>query len=154
MGIGKNKIQNPYTIQDSYKDYLIKYPEGSDYYLKYLEYRDITTMFLKHMTEQLVYKSTTICLPFRLGEITVVKHKPVYKSLKNMVMDWDKSKEQNKQVRQFNEHSNGYVYRFYWDRKKSMTDNKTAYIFKPARAIKREVARLVKTRENDYFERA
>jgi len=149
----KNKIQNPYTLQDMYKDYLITYPEGSVYYLKYSEYRDITTMYLKHLVHQLVQKSLTVTLPFRLGEISVVKHKPAYKSLRNMAIDWDRSKELKQQVRQFNEHSNGYIYRFHWDRKKCILDNKTVYMFSPARANKREVARLVKTRTNDYFER-
>lgn len=155
MGVrGRNKIQNPYTLQDMYVEYVKKYPEGSLYYLTYLEYRDITTEFLKHLVYKLVYKSLTVTLPFRLGELSVVKHKPTYKSLRNMVIDWDRSKELNKQVRQFNDHSNGFVYRFHWDRRKCILDNKTTYIFKPARVNKREVARLVKTRENDYFERS
>jgi hypothetical protein len=128
------------------------YPEGSVYYLTYAEYRDITTMFLKHLTEQLIQKSKTITLPFRLGSLTVEKHKPNYKSLKNMAMDWYKSKELNRQVREFNEHSNGYIYRFHWNRSQCLVNNKTVYIFQPARAIKREVARLVKTKQNDYFE--
>lgn len=149
----RNKVQNPYTIQDSYADYLLQYPEGSGYYLAYNEYRDITTAFFKHIADELVYKSVTIALPFRLGKLTVVKSKPTYKSIKNMTMDWFKSKELNKQVREFNEHSNGYVYRFYWDRKSCILDNKTIYSFKPARANKRLVAKLVKTKQNDYFER-
>ena len=150
---GRNKVQDPYTLQDTYKDYVEKYPEGSDCFLTYLEYRDITTMFLRYLANQMVHKSLTITLPFRLGELSVVKHKPSYKSLKNMAIDWSKSKEINKQVRQFNEHSNGYAYRFHWDRRKCMLDNKTVYIFQPSRSNKREVARLVKTKENDYYER-
>lgn len=151
---GKNKIQNPYTLQDMYLSYVNEYPEGSLYYLTYLEYRDITTLYLKDMVNKIVYRSMSVKLPFRLGEICVVKHRPVYKSIKNMVVDWDKSKKHNRQVRQFNEHSNGFVYRFHWDRKNCILDNKTVYIFQPARVNKREVARLVKTRENDYFERS
>jgi hypothetical protein len=150
---GKNKIQSPYTLQDMYKEYVQVYPEDSIYFLNYSEYRDITAMFLKHLASQVVQKSLTVTLPFRLGEISVVKHKPAYKSLRNMAIDWDRSKELNKQVRQFNDHSNGFVYRFHWDRKKSILHNKTVYIFSPARVNKREVARLVKTKQNDYFER-
>jgi len=148
----KNVVQDPYTIQDSYLDYVTQYPEGSINYLTYAEYRDITTMFFKHLVDRIVYKSLTVTLPFRLGEITVEKHKPAYKSLRNMVIDWDRSKELSKQVRQFNEHSNGYIYKFHWDRRKCITPHHASYVFKPSRSIKREVARLVKTKENDYFE--
>lgn len=153
MGRGRNKIQHPYTIQDMYLDYLERYPEGDVYYLTYSEYKDITTMFLKHLANQLVYKSLTINLPFRLGKLVVIKRKPEYKSLKNMTMDWVKAKQLNKQVRLFNEHSHGFVYRFYWDRTTSMVQQKSKYMFKPTRTNKREVARLVKTKQNDYFER-
>jgi hypothetical protein len=149
----RNKIQNPYTLQDTYKDYLLMYPEDSIYYLTYSQYKDITTQYLKHIAHQVVQKSLTVTLPFRLGEISVEKHKPAYKSLRNMAIDWDRSKELNRQVRQFNEHSNGYAYRFHWDRKKCILANKTVYIFCPARVNKREVARLVKSKLNDYFER-
>lgn len=150
----KNKVQNPYTIQDMYLRYVEEYPEGSLYYLTYLEYRDITTMFFKSLADKIVYKSLTVKLPFRLGELSVVKHKPIYKSLKNMVIDWSKSRDLSKQVRQFNDHSNGFVYRFHWDRRYCILDNKTVYIFQPTRVNKREVARLVKSRENDYFEKS
>ena len=153
MRLGKkNKIQDPYTIQDTYKEYVELYPEGSINYLTYAEYRDITTMFFKYMADRIVYKSLTVTLPFRLGEISVEKHKPAYKSLRKMVMDWDRSRELNKQVRQFNEHSNGYIYKFLWNRHKCITPHHQSYAFKPARSLKREVARLVKTKENDYFE--
>ena len=151
--MSRRKIQNPYTIQDTYKDYLKQHPEGTDYYIPYSEYRDITTEFLKYLTVRLVEKSATVVLPFRLGSLTVVKHKPEYKSLKNMAIDWVKSKELNKQVRFFNEHSGGYIYRFHWDRSRVQIDNKTVYMFHPARTLKRGVAKLVKTKQNDYFER-
>jgi hypothetical protein len=148
-----NKVQDPYTIQDTYKRYLEKYPEGSVYYLKYSEYRDITTAYFKYLSDRLINKSLTISLPFRLGELTVYKHKPIYKALKRMTMDWTRSKELNKQVRQFNDHTNGFIYRFHWDRKRNVLENKTSYIFCASRANKREIARLIKTKQNDYFEK-
>lgn len=153
MRRSKNVVQNPYTLQDMYKVYVKEYPEGSLYFITYREYRDITTMYLKHLVSQMLYKSQTVTLPFRLGTLSVVKSKPNYKSLKNMAVDWFTSKKLSKKVKEFNEHSNGFVYRFHWDRSHCILDNKTTYMFKPARANKREVARLVKSRENDYFER-
>lgn len=153
MSKSHNIVQNAYTIPDFYMEYVKKYPEGHLYYLTYREYRDITVMFLKHLTGKIIYKSTTVNLPFRLGTLAVIKQKPLYTTLRNMVMDWPKSKEAGKQIRLFNEHSKGNRYRFWWDRRTCITNNKTAYTFKPVRFIKREVARLIKSRENDYFER-
>lgn len=150
---GKNKVQNPYTIQDTYKEYIKMYPIGSIYYLTYKEYLIITTEYLKYITQQLVEKSATVVLPFRLGSLSVIKYKPEYKSLRNMSIDWVKSKQLNKQVRLFNEHSNGYRYKFNWNRSRVILNNKTVYIFQAARSLKRRVAKLVKTKQNDYFER-
>ena len=31
----------------------------------------------------------TVTLPFRLGKLSVIKHKPSYKSIRNMAMDWE-----------------------------------------------------------------
>lgn len=152
--MSKKVIQDAYTIPDFYKDYLSKYPEGHLYYLTYDEYRDITTTFLKHLSNQIVHKSMTVTLPFRLGKLSVIKHKPVYKSIRNMTIDWQASRAAGKQIRLFNEHSNTNRYKFWWDRRLTCVTNKTSYAFKPVRSIKREVARLVKSKENDYFERS
>lgn len=149
----KNVIQNPYTIQDMYKEYVKMYPEEHLYYLTYLEYRDITTMYLKHLADKIVHKSMTVTLPFRLGKLSVIKHKPSYKSIRNMAMDWEATRKLNRQVRLFNEHSNGNTYRFWWDRRTCYVKNKTNYKFKAVRSITREVARLIKNKENDYFEK-
>lgn len=149
-----NKVtHNAYTIPDFYKDYLEKYPEGHLYYLTYNEYRDITTAFLKHLSNQIIHKSMTVTLPFRLGKLSVIKRKPVYKSIRNMTIDWQASRAAGKQIRLFNEHSNNNRYKFWWDRRLCCVFNKTSYKFYPVRSIKREVARLVKSKENDYFER-
>ena len=144
---------NAYTVPDFYLDYLNKYPEDSIYYLTYDQYRDITTLYLKHIASQVVQKSMTITLPFRLGKLSVIKIKPIYKSLHNMSMDWEASKLAGKQIRLFNEHSNGNRYRFWWDRRTTYVSNKTNYTFKPVRSMKREVARLIISKENDYFQR-
>ena len=153
MGRGKNKVQNPYTLQDMYVEYIKEFDESSPYYLTYLEYRDITTLFLKHLSDQMILRSATVTLPFRLGDMAVVKNKPKYKSLKKMVIDWVRSKALHQHVYQFNDHSNGFLYRFYWERGKCNIPYKIQYVFNATRMNKRLVAKLVIERTNDYFER-
>lgn len=153
MQFGFKRIKGAYTVQHMYKAYLKQYPEGHVYYLTYGEYRDITTLFLKHLHNQIVYKSMTVTLPFRLGKLSVIKRKPVYKSIQNMAVDWETSKELGKRVRLFNDHSNGNIYRFWWDRRMCCIEHKTKYKFSPVRSMKRMVAKLIKSKENDYFER-
>jgi hypothetical protein len=153
MGRGPNKVQEPWTIQDMYIQYIKEFEDSSPYYMEYSEYRDITTLYFKYLADQLVLKSATVTLPFRLGDLAVVKRKPVYKSLRKMVIDWMTTKALHKYVYQFNDHSNGFLYHFYWERGKCTVPNKINYIFKPTRQNKRMVAKLVKDITNDYFER-
>jgi hypothetical protein len=150
---GLNKVQDPYTLQDMYIQYIKEFDESSPYHITYIEYRDITTLFLKYLADQMILKSATVTLPFRLGDMSVVKRKPAYKSLRNMVIDWVTTRALHKHVYQFNSHSNGFLYQFYWDRGKCNVPYKIQYVFKPTRQNKRLVAKLVKDRTNDYFER-
>lgn len=153
--LGKtNKVQDPLTIQDAYLDYIKEFNEFSPYHLEYAEYVEITTLFLKHLADEMILKSSTVTLPFRLGDMSVVKRKPAYKSLRNMVIDWVTTRALHKHVYQFNDHSNGFIYGFNWNRGKCNVPYKTQYVFKPTRTNKRLVAKLVKDRTNDYFEKS
>ena len=151
---GLNKIQEPYTLADMYGDYIKEFEESSLYYMTYAEYIEITTLFLKHLADEMILRSATVTLPFRLGDMSVVKRKPAYKSLRNMVIDWVTTKALHRRVYQFNDHSNGFVYKFDWNRGKCTVPYKINYVFSATRANKRLVAKLVKERTNDYFERS
>jgi len=150
---GKNKVQNPYTLQDMYREYIKQFDEDSLYYIPYSLYKEIAVAFLNHLQEQIVEKSSEVKLPFNLGTLSVVKQKVTYKSITSMPIDWKRSKEEGKQIRHFNDHTGGFSYSFYWSRKHSNAKNKNNYLFKAARVNTRRVAELVKSKENDYFER-
>ena len=150
---GKNRIQNPYTLQHMYKHYIEQFEKGSPYFISYSEYREIAVFFLKYLRDQVVEKSFETKLPFNLGHLSVVKTRAYYKNLKSMPMDWKASKETGKQVRLFNTHSSGYSYSFFWSKKYCTVKHKNNYIFKPTRSNSRRVAKLVKEKENDYFEK-
>jgi len=149
---GKNKIRNPYTLPDFYEEYVSHFDEGDQYHISYSEYSGIVSDYLKYISELVVIKSMTFKLPFRMGSISVYKHKPVFQSVNNMSIDWKKTRELGKAVYNFNEHSNGFRYRFRWDRNGSLDKHLVLYAFRPSRQNARMVASLVKERKNDYFE--
>jgi hypothetical protein len=149
---GKNKLQNPYTLPDMYCEYISHFSEDHPYHIPYSEYSEVVSDYLKYVSELVVVKSMTFKLPFRMGAISVYKHKPIFQSVNKMSIDWKKTRELGKVVYNFNEHSNGFRYRFRWDRNGSLDKYLVLYAFKPSRQNARLVASLVKERKNDYFE--
>src|SRR4030042_2592858 len=95
---GKNKIKDPYTLPDFYKEYISHFSEDHPYYIPYSEYSEIVSDYLKYVSDLVVVKSMTFKLPFRMGYLSVYKHKPVFKSVNNMSVDWKKTRELGKAV--------------------------------------------------------
>lgn len=149
---GKGKFRGALTMPDFYKEYISHFDEEHPYHIPYSEYSEIVSDYLKHVSELTVTKSMTFKLPFRMGALSVYKHKPIFKSVNKMAINWPETNKLGKVVHNFNEHSNGYSYRFKWDRNGSIDKHMVLYAFKPSRSNARLVARLVKERQNDYFE--
>lgn len=97
-------------------------------------------------------KDGEIKLGNRLGEIHIRKFKPRGKGTMFMVpIDKHKSKMAQERVYQFNDHSVGMIFRFFWIRRKckAITD-KNMWVFKPIRSLKRKLAGILKGKQNDY----
>jgi len=149
---GKNKIQDPYTMPDMYKNYLNKIDENSPYKVSYSVYKDIVSMYNKKLIERLLggYKVT---LPYKLGSLQVVKKKMYFKTQKNkrLGIDWANTSKYGKVIHHLNEHSDGFKFLFFWKRKR-IVKNIMTYKLVPTRTLKRTLAKLIKEEHRDYFE--
>src|SRR3989304_8075118 len=105
----RNKIQNPYNMKHIYEDYL-KSIGGVDspYYVDIDEFKRMCTDYYKAMLHKLIYESITIKLPFRLGTLTIVKHKPKSFNQKTLTIDWAETKKYGKWRRYINDHTGGF----------------------------------------------
>lgn len=93
-----------------------------------------------------------IKLPSRLGIINIRKFTPKGKGAGFVApMNKLESKLQKKAVYQFNDHTGGFIYRFFWNKKvcKGIAD-KNMWVFKPIRSLKRKLAQVLKQKQNDY----
>ena len=72
---GKNTIQNPYTFQDMYYDYISDIDKNSPYYVTYAEYVDICSIFYKEISQAIIEEGIKFKLPYSLGEVYVIKKK-------------------------------------------------------------------------------
>jgi len=107
--------------------------------------------------EKMIKENTTIKLPHRMGDISILKQKIKYNisedgklETKYLAVDWKATKElwandldaKERKVRVFheNKHTGGYVYKWKWYRGVSAIKNVRFYKFYPLRRWKRNLA--------------
>jgi len=146
---GKNNIQLPYTFKDIYKDYISSIDINSQYYVTYKEYVDICSLFYKLISKKIIDEGIKFKLPFSLGDVYVLKTKTKYNS--KMPIDWLLTVKEGKRIYNFNEHTAGFSYKFFWTKPYRVV-NKFTYRLVFTRQNKRYLAKVIKQKKRDYFE--
>ena len=149
FGRGKNKIKDPYTLKDMYTEYVKEFPEGNIYYVTYREFIDINESFYRRMMDDIMFKGATFKLPFRMGNLKIIKRKINFKN--NLAIDWKTTNEIGKKAFHFNDHSSGFKFIFKWSKGNIIVQNKYLYRLVITRKYKRDLARLIKEGRVDYF---
>lgn len=88
----------------------------------------------------------------RIGELLIRKFIPKGKGANFATfVDPHQSALQKKAVYNFNDHTDGFIYRFIWNKRKckGITD-KNMWIFKPIRSLKRSLAYVLKNKLVDF----
>lgn len=138
-------------IYDAYAEYKKKVGRNN---ISRILYSEICQEFNKRISNKMITESFEFRLPFRLGFLRVkaIKQRVIIKDGKidttHMPVDWpacweywhqiypDKTREEIKKIPNkrlivhTNEHTDGYLMRWYWDRRQSNVKNHTAYIYK------------------------
>ena len=148
---GKNKIQNPYTFVDMYKDYIKDIKEDSPYYVTLKEYTAINNLFWKEISHNIINEGRTFHMPFMLGDTYVEKIMHDYNN--RLPIDWQLTTRTGKVIYNLNEHSEGYGYKLKWNKKVCTFNNNYLFKLEYTRANKRLLAKNIKTRKTDYFEK-
>ena len=151
FGRGKNKVKDPYTFKHMYAEYIADKEEGSPYYVSYAAFVKLCSSFYKDLAAHIktggYYK-----MPYRMGNISVVKKKPKKFTFKSMTLNWKETARLGKQVFETNDHTSYFKFRFHWGKQDGIFSNKTKYRMVFTRANKRELAQFIKSGEYEYFE--
>ncbi len=113
-------------------------------------FRKITSEFNKEIG-QYILEGKEVKLPSRLGFLRIRKHENK-KNADSLLTDWKLTKEIGKIVKHLNNHTDGFFFRFYWDKKISNAIKQTYYKFYPVRSLKRALAHNIIKHKMDYFE--
>lgn len=139
------------VIKDFYNDYKKNIEEDSCYDMSYSQYVKIICDLHQEMMHDLL-EGYEIKFKCGVGSFFIAKNKVDYSERKNIPTDFKKSKELGKRILLLNEHTNGYIYKFYWSSKRSFerTYHKL-FRFDAVRFRKRELCSLLKDGKKDYI---
>lgn len=172
----KSKIKVHCGLTDFYKYYKKNYENIVDYSL----YAKVIKEINEAISNAIIYDGFNFKLPIRLGYISIVKKKykikldedgiPIinwraidYKATKELwqelypgkTIEEIKKIPNVKRVYHRNQHSNGYFFRWNYDKFTSNVPNKSAYFFRPTRTNTRALSSYIKSDDfkNNYFEK-
>lgn len=141
-----------YTIASFYNDYLDNIEKDTVYDINYTKYRAIVTDYFKHLRQRLIEEGKMIKLPYRMGNVQIVKSRPKHLDKRSLRIDYQATKQENKLILLLNEHSDFFKYRYWWNKVDMMVPNKSQYQLVATRANKRRLAQIIKNKELDYQE--
>ncbi len=170
----KREVKITGGIRDSYKRFRDKHPLEE---INEKKYKEIAYAITKTISEKIIKESLILKLPYRLGTISVEKSKSNIvvvdgKLQKNrMIPDWQKTWElwyqeypgktrkeiweipDKLMVYNMNEHSNGYVYSWVWNKVNTNVKNMSVYKFRPVKQNRLDLKDWIHSdeRENDYY---
>jgi len=153
-----------YNLKDVYQYYKKVTPDTVNYSL----FSEILKSFNLHFAKEL-YDGSYLKLPYRLGNIFVYKYKPKYKfdeegnlinHGQNNMIDYKATKElwkehpelkHKQRVFYDNDHSDGFKFKIKW--KVGKVRNIRLYNFIPAKSLKRNLAKYIRSNPNqDYYD--
>lgn len=141
-----------YVIQDYYNAYCEFTGLEGSYNVPYPVYSKLVREYFKYLRDEVIENGREIRIPAYLGYLSIVKHKPKYYNDRSLRCDYRESEKYGKKILYLNEHTNGFKYRFYWNKHTMKVRNKTKYRLVMTRENKRRLAYILKNGLRDYPE--
>ena len=124
----------------NYKLYCKKYPNIK---LTLDEWRNIIYSYNEAYKEHILETGNREKLPYGLGDISITKKKRkrivCYEGVEhiNLPIDWKKTKEKGKVIYNFNYHTEGFCFGWFWFKKTARFKHSNLWYFKPMRVTSR-----------------
>ena len=82
------KNTKSYTIASFYNKYLTDIESDTAYDVDYTTYRSIVTDYFKHLQHKLIEEGKMIKLPYRMGNLQIIKSRPKYLDKRSLRIDY------------------------------------------------------------------
>lgn len=144
--------------RDSYNNFCRKHPSVQ---LTYDQWKNILYDFNESFKEYILETGDKVKFPFGFGEFSIIKKKKkrfvkfvtednVVHELTNLPIDWKKTREKGKVIYNFNFHTEGFFFGWYWFKNTVRFKNVDLWYFKPTRSSSRLLAHYLKV--NDKYQ--
>lgn len=143
--MGSSKFKGAYTLDDVYKTYIATYKGRTGGVVNRVEFRRIAYALLRNMMKYVLYKSGTLRMGSFLGTLRVKKMPVRIDGKTPLKYDYNAKNTLGLNNVHLNEHTDGFYYRFFWNKGKINVKNKSAASFSATREHKRELAAILKT---------
>ena len=138
--------------KDNYHDFCKKHALIK---LTFDEWRNILYGFNEYFKHYILETGEKEKLPCGFGEFSINKKKRRKmkgvdgKEFVNLPIDWQKTKQKGKVIYNFNYHTEGYFFGWYWFKNTARFRNSDMWYFKPSRTTSRLLSHYLKT-DNKY----
>lgn len=129
------------TQRDVYNRFKLKYPEVD---IDYNTWCIVIYNFNYAFRDYILETGNKAKLPFGFGEFTITKYKPrKEKTLTDgtpvvgLPINWKRSKELGQIVYHMNYHTEGFKFKWFWNRETARFERHTLWNFKPSRVTSR-----------------
>lgn len=134
----RTKIEWRSGSKANYLDFCKKYPSIT---LTYIEWKNVLYSYNDLFRMYILETGEKVSMPFGFGKFSINKKKRKKKVKNgehiNMSIDWQKSKKLGKRVYNFNHHTDGYFFGWYWFKETSRIKQRQLWFFKPCRTTSR-----------------
>lgn len=162
-------VPNKYIIDFGIMDMYKTYKKNSKNPVTKEQYNKIIGRFNSEVANLILAEAFEFRMPYRLGYLRIKKTtvklildrdgklkknylRVDWASTKKMWEDNPKAREEKKLIYHLNKHTDGYYFRWYWDKSATNVSNISVYKIIPARKHLRAIAQLVNTKEDlDYY---
>lgn len=147
------KIDYRTTSKQTFERFLEAHPHIRITYKKWVE---VIRTFNESFRDYILETGDKCKLPFGFGDYSVSKkitkrYRVVNgKDVVALPVDWKKTKEKGKRIFIFNDHTDGYRFRWYWFKDNIRLKGAKYWLFKPSRVSSRKLAEYLL--KNPYYQ--
>lgn len=138
-----------------YKKFCEQYP---DIKIDFKKWEETLRIFNESFRDYILETGDRAKMPWGFGDFAVSKKKR--KRTKehngntyiNLPIDWKRTKEVGKYIYQFNSHTDGYSFKWYWFRADARFFSSDVWVFKPSRLTSRKITEYLSRTSKNYSE--
>lgn len=152
--MGRPRVSYRSTSKKTYERFCQKHPEHR---ISFKKWKEVLRTFNESFRDYILETGDRCKLPYGFGDFSISKKKTRrFRTTADgneviaLPIDWQKTKQKGKRIFLFNDHTDGYRFRWYWFKSGLRLLGGKYLAFKPARTSSRKLAEYLK--KNTYYQ--